>query len=81
MTAVPRNRGGRTFTAADRGLTPHWQDFVEGQVVRLAGEIGPRYTILGFRPGDLAELYPTGTNASGGQRTVKAELLRKVRKP
>lgn len=72
-------RGGRPQTADERGLEPTWGDFVEGQTVRLQGEVGPRYTVLGFRPGDLAELYPTGNNAHGGQRTVKAGRLRKVR--
>lgn len=83
MTALPRSRGGRTFTAADRGLESHCTtergDFVEGQTVRIQGEIGPRYTVLGFRPGGLAELYPTGPSASGGQRTVRVDRLRKVR--
>lgn len=83
MTPLYRARGGRTFTAAERGLEAHRTtdhgEFVEGQTVRLNGEIGPRYTLLGFRADGTADLYPATQSGSGGQRTVAADRLRKVR--
>lgn len=62
----------RTLDAAARGYEPRHGKLAEGDTVRIAGVIGERFKVLGFRDG-VAELWGLGQHS--GQRSIPVERL------
>lgn len=78
--AAPVRYSGNTsggLTAERRGFAPSNGKFTDGDLVRLAGEHGPRYRVLGFRSDGSAELFEQSPGT--GQRTVNADRVRKAK--